>query len=357
MATISQIRGMLLEEAVLQLLRTASYSPVDRAGSDPTLHNGPAGLEIYGRGGKHQADAVADFRIVPPFSNPQRLIVEAKCYSPQYAVGLPIIRNAVGVLKDISEWWVPPRSLSGIVATGRYHYQYVIFSASGYTLDAERYAFAQDIYLIPYERSRFIAPVVQAIRQLTHIDFEAEAWNAIYVDMSNLRRAIRNAIRGRSFADIIRLSETATTAIDRFVEAVSKISGTLLAIAGRRFPIHLIPAPQIELRRLQQHYNVRIRWDDQSWYLTDARSGQDLFSFDLPPELFSLYAEHGNLTESRALDLKSEMLNRIQALLTLQEETKLITFELDKDWILRVRERIQQLPHRREEEVEHEDFR
>ncbi len=62
---------------------------------------------------------------------------------------------------------------------------------------------------------------------------------------------------------------------------------------------------------------------------------------DLPPELFSLYAEQGNLTESRALDLKSEMLNRIQALLTLQEETKLITFELDKGWILRVRERIQ----------------
>jgi hypothetical protein len=45
MATISQIRGMLLEAAVLQLLRTAGYVVVEKAGSDPTLHDGHSGLE------------------------------------------------------------------------------------------------------------------------------------------------------------------------------------------------------------------------------------------------------------------------------------------------------------------------
>lgn len=168
MATISQVRGMLLEEAVLQLLKTTGYTVVEKAGSDPTLHDGHSGLEVCGRGGRHQIDAVADFSVSAPFSHPQRLFVEAKCFSSQYPVGLPIIRNAVGVLKDVLEWWNPPSGPRGIATTGRYHYQYALFSASGYTLEAERYAFAQDIYLIPYERSQFISPVIQAIRQMTH---------------------------------------------------------------------------------------------------------------------------------------------------------------------------------------------
>lgn len=356
MATISQIRGMLLEEAVLQLLRTAGYTVVEKAGGDPTLHDGHSGLEVLGRGGRHQIDSVADSRISAPFSHPQRLFVEAKCFSPQYPVGLPIIRNAVGVLKDVSEWWGPLSGPSGIANTGRYHYQYAIFSASGYTLDAERYAFAQDIYLIPYERSRFIAPVIQTIRQLTHEDFGAEAWNAIDLNISRLRRAIRDMLQGRP-TDLIQVPNAVATAVNRYVEAISMIKGTLLAVIGRRFPIHLIPAPHLDVRELREHYKVRIWWDDRSWYLRDASNDRELFSFDLPPELFSLYAEHGSLTESRALDLKSEMLSRFQAVLNVEQVIRLITFELDRDWIMRVRQRIQELPRRNEAEFQAEDGR
>lgn len=356
MATISQIRGMLLEEAVLQLLRTAGYVVVEEAGSDPTLHDGHSGLEVLGRGGRHQIDSVADFRISAPFSHPQRLFVEAKCFSPQYPVGLPIIRNAVGVLKDVSEWWNPPSGRGGIASTGRYHYQYALFSASGYTLDAERYAFAQDIYLIPYERSRFIAPVIQAIRQLTHEDFGAIVWNAIDVNIGRLRQAIRGLLQGR-LNGLIQLPNADTRGIDRFVEAVSMIKGTLLAVIGRRFPVHLIPAPFLDVRELRDHYEVRILWDDWSWYLEDASNGRQLFSFDLPPNLFNLYAEDGRLTESHALDLKSDMLSMFHAILNVEEVTRLITFELDKDWITRVRQRIQGLPRRSEAEFQAEEDR
>src|SRR5262245_13942324 len=105
------------------------YKTVERAGSDPTLHDGPAGLVVLGRGGRHQIDAVADFSITPAFSYPQRLLLEAKCYSDKYPVGLEITRNAVGVLKDSCEYWVP--GVDGFPAKARYHYQYALFSASG----------------------------------------------------------------------------------------------------------------------------------------------------------------------------------------------------------------------------------
>ncbi len=56
MPTVSQIRGMLLEEAVLQLLRPAGYRTVERPGRDPTLKLGFAGVKVRGRGCYHQID-------------------------------------------------------------------------------------------------------------------------------------------------------------------------------------------------------------------------------------------------------------------------------------------------------------
>jgi hypothetical protein len=85
MATISQIRGMLLEEALLYLLRLSGYRTVEKAVHngvhDDTLNDGRNGLEVLGRGEKHQIDAVADLIYTPPFSNPQRLLLEAKYQS------------------------------------------------------------------------------------------------------------------------------------------------------------------------------------------------------------------------------------------------------------------------------------
>src|SRR5206468_8075613 len=97
---------MLLEEAVLFLLRVSGYRTIEQAGRDATLHDGHSGLEVRGRGSHHQIDAVADYIVPQPFANPSRLLVEAKCY-PTRIVGLEVLRNSVGVLKDVSEFWVP----------------------------------------------------------------------------------------------------------------------------------------------------------------------------------------------------------------------------------------------------------
>ena len=131
MATISATRGILLEEIILFLLKTSGYSAIEDPKRDPeVLRLGPSGMEVNGRGGNHQIDAIADFNISAPFSYPQRLLLEAKCYSDTYKVGIGIVRNAVGVLKDVSEFWVT--RTNGVPAKSRYHYQYAIFSTSGY---------------------------------------------------------------------------------------------------------------------------------------------------------------------------------------------------------------------------------
>src|ERR1035438_7422677 len=163
MVAAHQVRGVLLEEAILMLLRASGYSTVASARDDPTLSDGPAvlnavggglvwvystgasarydptlsdgpaGLNVLGRGGRHQIDAIADLRIGQPFSNPQRLLVEAKAYSEDRKVTLPIVRGAVGVLKDVSEYWVAEGP--GQPAASRYHYQFAVFSTSEFTAD------------------------------------------------------------------------------------------------------------------------------------------------------------------------------------------------------------------------------
>ena len=63
MAGLPQVRGMLLEEVILKFLEANGYTTVANAGTDPTLRDGPAGLQVLGRGTKHQVDAIADYHL------------------------------------------------------------------------------------------------------------------------------------------------------------------------------------------------------------------------------------------------------------------------------------------------------
>ena len=339
MATISQIRGLLLEEVVLALLAKSGFRTIENAGADPTLSDGPAGLQVIGRGGIHQADAVADFRVIMPFGYPARLVVEAKCYSRRTNVGLPVVRNAVGVLKDIAEYFVPgPRP--EIPSRARYHYRYAIFSATDFTREAQRYAFAQDIYLVPLARNTYMQPALSAIREISHPDFGALAWNQIEIDLHEFRMQTRRLLRHQQalpeFSD-----QSMVYKVGRLIERIGAIGGTLLGRANQHFPIYLTPMDShaLDQARTRRTIRVTIRYDQRSWYLIDEQ-GTNLFSFDLPTELFLMYADSGVLTRTAALDLKQEHLGEIQALYADGELVQPITFRLDWDWVERVRSQI-----------------
>lgn len=188
-------------------------------------------------------------------------------------------------------------------------------------------------------------PIIQKIRDITFNDFMARTYTSINVNMTKLRKYVRNSIRYGYSNYPPQMPSLALRKIISFNDSVLKIGGTLLATAGRRFPIHLIPAPDINLFELDDFYTVRITWDDRSWYLNDTNNHR-LFSFDLPSELFNLYVEHDMLSETRALNLKEDILNTIQAILTTDNNTKIITFKLDMDWISSIRSRSEEFRSR-----------
>jgi hypothetical protein len=349
MATISGIRGLLLEEALLYLLKASGYKTVEDASSDPeTLRNGPGGICVNGRGGKHQIDAIADFLISPPFSYPQRLLMEAKCFCDSYKVDLKIIRNSVGVLKDVSEFWVPGNN--DVPSRQRYHYQFAVFSASGFTSDAERYAYAQDIYLLNLKNCKYFKPVLDAIRNIRFQDFGASAWNDIDVDLKEFRKDIRMQLNN---ADEINEDTAHSKAPDNngfYIEACRTIGASYLAMLNKRFPVFLVPDPDLDLEYFENNSNdfyVRIYWDNNSWYIANGND-QKLFSFNLPLELFDLYQSGGLLSQGEALNLKEDSMSQIQLFITdnnsniLPNSIKIVNLNLDPRWLNSIRERLQE---------------
>lgn len=351
MATISQVRGLLLEEALLHLLARSGYRTVESDSVDPTLAFGPAGLEVRGRGERHQIDAIADFLFPQPFSNPQRLLVEAKCYADSRPVGLPVLRNALGVLMDVSEFFVPatgPKSVS----RRRYHYQYALFSASNYTEPAERYAFAHDIYLIPLQGSAFIRPIVSQIRRVTHHAFGAPTRNQIDLDLSAFRRSFRRAIRSSDYNNDARrfVRDDSRSLLSDLLDSCRTLDGAVLGMLSGTFPIFLVPTHGVQVSQLHGSQDVHITWDNEGWYLSDQMDGQ-LFSFDLPPTLFEMYAEEGVLTRAAALEMKADYMREIQAIIVPEEYPRFVTFRLDLGWLERLRGALRDRPRRRPEGV------
>ena len=169
----SQVKGYLLEIEIAKYLKMNGYYIISSTDSIVTnninLSKQGNGLNVLGRGGWAQVDALGELKIATPFMNPIRLLVEAKYYKG--AVGVDVIRKSVGILEDINTNYSPATLIEykkGNASGGEYNighyirefgakydYKYAICSANGFTKDAENFALAHGIYLIDLNYDRY----------------------------------------------------------------------------------------------------------------------------------------------------------------------------------------------------------
>lgn len=142
----AQAKGYILESVVLELLTEASYVNQE-SGS------------IRGRGAKHQIDAYGVLSIPTAFIYPIRLLSEAKFNSKP--IGLHVIRNFVGVIKDISEYYFVTSSHER--NSFRYTDAGCIFSKSPFVESAQEYAWAHNIVLISFAEVTSMKPIIDTI--------------------------------------------------------------------------------------------------------------------------------------------------------------------------------------------------
>ena len=252
MASIPQIRGALLEEAILFLLEKVGYSIVE---FDPSLspeetglNDGHSGLEVRGRGTWHQIDALASFDYSPAFMYPLRLMVEAKCYQAGRPIGVDVARNAVGVLKDITEnYFTVPSLRGGDLQVTRYNYHSAIFSTSGFTSGAVEYSIAHQVFLIQYENVPIIQPLIDAI-----MTFDDHCVTRVGKrSMAEIRKRYRDALRDRIYQTNTPrfITREGIDLIDgSLVRTVNRIRGSYFGMLQGRWPLHLLteaPLPAI----------------------------------------------------------------------------------------------------------------
>lgn len=168
-----QAKGYLLEIVLSKLIEVNGYEVIGEHNipyeysvpyEEQEIVSNSNGLNVRGRGGYHQFDTLGTFKITPPFVYPLRLFVEAKCYAST-KVGIDRVRMGVGVLNDINTNYATVDLSTEQLSIKRYQYHYAIFSTSGFSKPAQRYAIAHKIHLIDLSNDAYKG-IINLIEQI-----------------------------------------------------------------------------------------------------------------------------------------------------------------------------------------------
>lgn len=194
MVSTPSLRGYVLEELLAWLLQRSGYSLLVSKDQDPNaLCEAGNGLRVRGRGADHQVDVLGELDWPIPYSLPIRLFLEAKYR--QDAVGLADVRNALGVLNDVNEHYSTAAALEAVTRPfRRYHYRYALFSASGFTTDAQQYAHTQQISLVDLDTPAFQWLLNAAARATDELQELYESATLRSFPVNQMREAFRRGL-------------------------------------------------------------------------------------------------------------------------------------------------------------------
>ena len=147
-----QAKGYIFESVILKLLQKSGYINIRSS-------------VLRGRGAYHQIDAYGIFSIPTPFIYPLRLICETKCY--KNSIKLPHIRNFVGVMKDISENYIIGEH-NNRNTPDRYTDAGCFFGAGSFTIPAQEYAWAHNIFIVSFHEIPLLKPIVNKIKSFVN---------------------------------------------------------------------------------------------------------------------------------------------------------------------------------------------
>ncbi|HEY9466808.1 MAG TPA: restriction endonuclease [Vicinamibacterales bacterium] len=332
-----QLGGYLLEEVVAWMLQSSGYRLLVASDQDPDeLVDGANGLRVRGRGAEHQADVLGELAYVPPFSLPLRMFIEAKCYKTE-RIGLGVVRNAHGVIDDVNQNWSmgntggPPRQ--------RYQYLYALFSTSGFTLDAQRYAQAHQIVLVDLSEPSFF-DLRTRLKTVSGLLIEAAGRDGhstipLHAVRAQLRQGLGTALPSASSPpyDTLRPDGNLVNTVQAFSSYITEEWRSRLLLgfpSARQILVLRTPDADTTAAVLSQHATHRIHLrrleaDDHTaqWtadFGTDAARLQ--LQFSLPSQIESWLTEVPDQYRARHSMFKTDFLSNIAVIYTYEGETR-----------------------------------
>lgn len=365
----TQIKGLLLEEVVAYLLRHAGYVPIRRPEVDPSRLRWRAnGLNILGRGGEHQVDVLAELYPTPPYSPPMRVVSEAKWQ--EKPVGIEIVRAGVGITEDLNQGTqTAVASLRHATALPvNYLYRYILFSRSGFSSGAQRFALAHHVTLVDLGSTAF-APLRASVSAVGKRIYEEQRRHGVS-STPGIMNAIRNTVaEGLNTQEAgrwggYRPPETLESFVDGIVPAVEELRD-----AARNFEELFIGVTQTgwlilmtvkgkdrrratdQLKRVIREGKprvVRLFWIKQSedrirWHLDimepDSTRREVRLEFALPDQVVRQLVSHGEEIRQAALNIKEQHFASLQLYRTDgRQQFRSVTLSLDHNWLERARE-------------------
>lgn len=308
-----QARGALLEIVLAKLIEVNGYEII-RNEDGREIERRSNNLNLKGRGGFHQFDTLGRFKITPPFVYPLRLFVEAKFYS-KHPVGIEKVRMGVGILTDVNTNYSTVDSDDNELSIERYHYHYAIFSTTGFSEPAQRFAIAHRIHLVDLsgEEYKVFKDLIYSIVEYFSLNdtedkvrdefLEFKTWFADALDCTNLNILLEN---NTNFND------------DSFINMVMILKDYVdnqfmyLATINSPFIIPLLTKPAFnKLLKRNPHQTVGIKWHDDEpdkWIIvTEATQFNNDISirFTLPNLLKDYLLSSDNINDT-ARDIKEK---------------------------------------------------
>jgi len=325
---IGGAKGRIFEIIIRKLLKKNEYEPckVDEEQVDSQGR-------VRGRGEWHQIDALGRWKYALPFIYPIRLICEAKCWNKP--VGLTVVRNFVGAIKDISEnYFVEDnQDIDKRMFSKRYTDCGAIFSFSGFTKPAQRYAYAQGIFLISYKDNPIIDALVKNVEKLSpFVRLPIRANKKRFSEWFE-RTWSTNEISDEYSVD----RQQYTYSLRALKAGFLKVRTSVIGIATGVYPLHLLSFHALP-------YDLFANTDETFFRVTYSRTNlgghyfevypsdnpEVRFYFTIPEIILSKY------TDSMKR-FKREFLKWIDFPITMGGIRRILRFNLDTEWLRSLR--------------------
>jgi hypothetical protein len=328
----NRVKGALFESQVGHLLKKSGYELVRPDGI--SVKEG----SLRGRGGWHQIDAFGFYSYGVPCLYPIRIICEAKNYAGK--AGLPVVRNFVGAFKDIAEnYFVETLGASADhLLTKRYTDAGAIFSARGFTIQAQDYAYAQGVFLVSYEDNYVLAPLLDISDSLLDSISIANAAEDIHRFRTWISKKTENPSRTFEY-DQTFMSRGFEEIFGKYVESVHRMKTSYLATASGIYPVHVLSENEIPWSLFDgtDEANCRIYYREGSencLEIIPEAARQFKFYISVPREMIANYRDR-----ERMLDFKAKFFHYIDLPVLQNEKRRMLRFRLNTEWIDNLRRR------------------
>jgi hypothetical protein len=297
--SVDSLAGYILEELLAYLIRNTGYRLLTDANQDPReLKNNSNGLNVIGRGALHQVDVLGELLWVPAFTFPLRLMLEAKCRKSKTGIG--VVRGMMATLIDVNQKNFPSLDSAKAAPPPKYTYVGAIFSASGFSRHASKFALAHGISLVDL-RTPGLSGLVSAARASAKailVPTDAKLFTASSAQLLRfMRLTLRSQLGTLPPAPANQHLGVGLSLDDALAEAVAAAFGTDELFVGMAAGPYILvlkadePARFLEYAESRPSHNVSIHWsrrDDsgRTWYVvpSDEPDAYRLW-FKLPEQL------------------------------------------------------------------------